>query len=168
MGMKAFNSLVLNFTVAILDYLYKGRDIQRFWVLEEIARAPYFAFMSVLHYRESMGLRGPEHTYLMKEHFEQTLNETEHLEEMELREGNRYWIDRFFAKHLVLLYYWIMVGYYLLSPKNAYDINLKIEKHAFETYTKYLLYHPEDKKIAEIAQDELEHAKELQHAMMMI
>ena len=55
MGMKAFNSLVLNFTVAILDYLYKGRDIQRFWVLEEIARAPYFAFMSVLHYRESMG-----------------------------------------------------------------------------------------------------------------
>ena len=49
--MKAFNSLVLNFTVAILDYLYKGRDIQRFWVLEEIARAPYFAFMSVLHYR---------------------------------------------------------------------------------------------------------------------
>ena len=58
MGMKAFNSLVLNFTVAILDYLYKGRDIQRFWVLEEIARAPYFAFMSVLHYRESMGLRG--------------------------------------------------------------------------------------------------------------
>ena len=61
-----------------------------------------------------------------------------------------------------------MVGYYLFSPKNAYDINMKIEKHAYETYTKYLLYHPEDKKIAEIAQDELEHAKELQHAMMMI
>ena len=64
MGMKTFNSLVLNFTVVILDFLYKGRDIQRFWVLEEIARAPYFAFMSVLHFRESMGLRGPEHTYL--------------------------------------------------------------------------------------------------------
>jgi hypothetical protein len=45
---------------------------------------------------------------------------------------------------------------------------MKIEKHAYETYTKYLLCHPEDKKIAEIAQDELEHAKELQHAMMMI
>ena len=41
-------------------------------------------------------------------HFYQALNETEHLEEMELREGNKYWIDRFFAKHLVLLYYWIM------------------------------------------------------------
>ena len=166
--MKAFNSLVLNFTVAILDYLYKGRDIQRFWVLEEIARAPYFAFMSVLHYRESMGLRGPEHTYLMKEHFEQTLNETEHLEEMELREGNKYWIDRFFAKHLVLLYYWIMVAYYLIDPIDAYDINMKIEKHAFETYVKYGAYHPEDTKIQEIAQDEYEHSKELQKAMLMI
>ena len=104
----------------------------------------------------------------MKEHFYQALNETEHLEEMELREGNKYWIDRFFAKHLVLLYYWIMVGYYLLSPKNAYDINMKIEKHAFETYTKYSAYHPEDTKIAEIAQDELDHSRELKKAMLMI
>jgi hypothetical protein len=45
---------------------------------------------------------------------------------------------------------------------------MKIEKHAFETYTKYSVYHPEDAKIAEIAQDELNHAKELQHAMLMI
>ena len=104
----------------------------------------------------------------MKEHFYQALNETEHLEEMELREGNKYWIDRFFAKHLVLLYYWIMVGYYLLDPVDAYDINMKIEKHAFETYTKYSCYHPEDKKIAEIAQDELDHSKELKKAMLMI
>ena len=77
-------------------------------------------------------------------------------------------IDRFFAKHLVLVYYWIMVGYYLLDPTNAYDINMKIEKHAFETYTKYSAYHPEDKKIAEIAQDELNHSRELKKAMLMI
>ena len=104
----------------------------------------------------------------MKEHFYQALNETEHLEEMELREGDKYWIDRFFAKHLVLLYYWIMVGYYLFNPVDAYDINMKIEKHAFETYVKYSAYHPEDTKIAEIAQDEYEHSKELQKAMMMV
>ena len=59
--MKKFNTVVLDITVAILDFLYKGRDYPRFWVLEEIARAPYFAFLSVLHFRESMGLRGPEH-----------------------------------------------------------------------------------------------------------
>ena len=53
--MKKFNTVVLNVTVAILDFLYQGRDIQRFWVLETIARAPYFAFLSVLHFKESLG-----------------------------------------------------------------------------------------------------------------
>ena len=50
--MKKFNEVTLNITVAIIDFLYQGRDYQRFWVLEEIARAPYFAFLSVLHLRE--------------------------------------------------------------------------------------------------------------------
>ena len=45
---------------------------------------------------------------------------------------------------------------------------MKIEKHAFETYVKYGAYHPEDTKIQEIAQDEYEHSKELQKAMLMI
>ena len=166
--MKQLNSAVLNVTVAILDFLYRNRPSQRFWVLEVIARAPYFAFISVLHLRESLGLRGEEHIYLMKEHFYQALNETEHLEEMEAREGNKHWIDRFFAKHLVLLYYWIMVGYYFIDPINAYDINMKIEKHAYETYTKYLAWNPLDTKIAEIADDELEHARELHKAMLLI
>ena len=165
--MKKFNTWVLDTTIYILDFLYRGRDFQRFWVLEVIARAPYFSFISVLHFRESLGLRGADHIYLMKEHFYQALNETEHLEEMEKRGGDQYWIDRFLAKHLVLVYYWIMVGYYLSSPEYAYDINMKIERHAFETYTKYSAWHPEDTKIAEIAQDELNHAKELQHAMML-
>jgi len=103
--METLNKYVLDLTVAILDFLYRGRDYQRFWVLEEIARAPYFAFLSVLHFRESMGLRGPEHLYLMKQHFDQSVNETEHLEYMESRGGNDYFIDRFVAKHLVLIYY---------------------------------------------------------------
>ena len=45
---------------------------------------------------------------------------------------------------------------------------MKIEKHAFKTYVKYSAYHPEDKKIAEIANDEYEHSKELLKAMSMI
>ena len=166
--MKKFNTSVLDLTIYILDFLYRGRDFQRFWVLEVIARAPYFSFISVLHFRESLGLRGEDHIYLMKEHFYQALNETEHLEEMETRGGNEFWIDRFFAKHLVLLYYWIMVVYYFASPVDAYDINMKIEKHAYETYVKYSAYHPEDTNIAEIAEDELKHARELQLAMSMV
>ena len=125
--LKNLNEFTLNITVSIIDSLYRGRDYQRFWVLEEIARAPYFAFLSVLHLRESLGLRGPEHLYLMKEHFAQSVNETEHLEYMESRGGNDYWIDRFFARHLVLIYYWINVVYYWLDPVSSSTIHIMQE-----------------------------------------
>ena len=117
--MRQINVTVLNITVAILDFLYRNHDIQRFWVLEVIARAPYFAFLSVLHYKESLGLRTEAHFHLMKEHFYQTVNETEHLQEMERRGGHSAWIDRFLAYHMVLIYYWIMVFYYFVAPVSA-------------------------------------------------
>ena len=166
--MNTFNTLVLDITVAIIDFLYRGRDYQRFWVLEEIARAPYFAFLSVLHLRESMGLRGPEHIYLMEEHFAQTLNETEHLEYMESRGGSAYWVDRAFARHLVLIYYCIIVVYYWLAPRSAYHLSYEIEMHAAETYAEYLTRFPDDKKICEIMNDEIQHFQELAEAIRMI
>ena len=166
--MKKFNEVTLNITVAIIDFLYQGRDFQRFWVLEEIARAPYFAFLSVLHLRESLGLRGPEHIYLMKEHFAQTLNETEHLEYMESRGGNDYWIDRLFAKSLVLIYYWVNVVYYWLAPCAAYHLSYEVEIHAATTYAKYLAYNGPDEKILEILNDELQHSHELEKAISLI
>ena len=166
--MKTLNKYVLDLTVAILDFLYRGRDYQRFWVLEEIARAPYFAFLSVLHFRESMGLRGPEHLYLMKEHFAQSINETEHLEYMESRGGNTYFIDRFVAKHLVLIYYWVNVVYYWVAPVSAYHLSYEVEIHAATTYAKYLADNGDDAKILEILNDELEHSRELHSAMELI
>ena len=167
--MRKLNVLVLNITVAIIDYLYRGRNFQRFWVLEEIARAPYFAFLSVLHLRESLGLRGKWHLYLMKEHFEQSVNETEHLEYMESRGGNSYWIDRFFARHLVLVYYWINVVYYWLAPMSAYHLSYEIEVHAIDTYAKYLNYEDRnDQDIVRIMNDEVQHAQELYEAMSII
>jgi len=166
--MKKLNSLVLDTTVTILDFLYRGRDIQRFWVLETIARAPYFAFLSVLHFKESLGLRTEEHFNLMKEHFAQTVNETEHLTEMELRGGADYWVDRFLAYHLVLIYYWTMVGYYFLAPVSAYHLNEQVEWHAMMTYAKYLVTNPDDEKIISIMNDEVHHAQELHKAMEMI
>ena len=166
--MKRFNSFILNNTVKVLDLIYLGRDLQRFWVLEVIARSPYFAFLSVLHFKESLGLKNDTTMFLMKEHFYQAINETEHLKEMEKRGGDKYWVDRFFARHLVIIYYWIMVFYYLFSPTNAYDVNIKIEEHAYNTYSKYLIDNPDDKKIKEIAQDELAHVQELNQALSML
>ncbi len=87
---------------------------------------------------------------------------------MESRRGNRYWVDRFLARYLVLFYYWVMVFYYLLSPSNAYDINIKIEEHAYETYEKYLTFNPNDQRIREIAQDEINHTKELKEAIALV
>ena len=166
--MKKLNNAVLSITVAIIDFLYRDLPIQRFWVLETIARAPYFAFLSVLHLKESLGLRTEEHYYLMKEHFAQTINETEHLIEMERRGGADCWHDRFIAYHLVLIYYWILVGYYLIDPISAYHLNTGIEFHATETYLDYLWEYPEDTKIAEIAVDEMNHYIELERAMEMV
>jgi len=166
--MRKINTFALNITVAILDFLYQGRDYQRFWVLEEIARAPYFAFLSVLHFRESMGLRGPEHIDLMIQHFEQSINETSHLEYMEGRGGNAYFIDRFVAKHLVLIYYWVNVVYYWVAPKSAYHLSYEVEIHAAETYAKFLALNGHDDKILEILNDELTHARELELAMETI
>ena len=42
--MKKVNTFVLSVTIAIIDYLYRGRHFQRFWVLEEIARHPILRF----------------------------------------------------------------------------------------------------------------------------
>ena len=166
--LKKINEITLEITIAIIDFLYQGRDYPRFWVLEEIARAPYFAFLSVLHFRESMGLRGPEHLYLMKEHFAQSVNETEHLEYMESRGGNAYFIDRFVAKHLVLIYYWVNVVYYWMAPVSAYHLSYEVEVHAATTYAKHLALNGHDDKILEILNDELAHSKELQTAMEII
>jgi len=165
--MKTFNTVTLNITVAILDFLYRGQDIQRFWVLETIARAPYFAFLSVLHFKESLGLRTQSHFHLMKEHFAQTVNETEHLVEMERRGGADRWVDRFFAYHLVLVYYWIMVVYYLIDPVSAYHLNAEVELHATMTYAKYLTNH-DDKKIVDIMNDEVHHYQELMSAIRFV
>ena len=166
--MKKFNDIVLSITVSIIDFLYRNHPIQRFWILETMARAPYFSFLSVLHLRESLGLRGEDHLYLMKEHFAQTLNETEHLEYMESIGGADRWVDRLFAWHLVLVYYWIMVGYYYFDAVDAYHLNAGIELHATQTYLDYLWEHPEDQKIAEIAVDEMNHYIELTRAMELI
>tara|TARA_B100000035_G_scaffold202828_1_gene173514 strand:+ start:591 stop:1121 length:531 start_codon:yes stop_codon:yes gene_type:complete len=167
--MKTFNTVTIKTTVALIDFFYRGRDFQRFWVLEEIARAPYFAFLSVLHLRESLGLRGPEHLYLMREHFEQSINETEHLEYMESRGGSAYWVDRFVARHLVLIYYWSNVVYYWLAPCSAYHLSYEVELHAAETYRKYLKYEDcDNEKITEIMNDEIHHSEELLNAMKRI
>ncbi|KAJ0090692.1 hypothetical protein Patl1_13934 [Pistacia atlantica] len=67
--------------IKILDTLYRERDYARFFVLETIARVPYFAFISVLHLYESFGWwRKADY---LKVHFAESWNEMHRLLIME-------------------------------------------------------------------------------------
>ncbi len=47
--------LLVNLLVFIINVLYRDRSYARFYVLETVARVPYFAYISVLHLYETLG-----------------------------------------------------------------------------------------------------------------
>ena len=53
----ALNRGMISGVKGVIDAAYAGRDFQRFYVLETIARVPYFAYLSCLHLYESLGMR---------------------------------------------------------------------------------------------------------------
>lgn len=119
-----------------LDRLYEGRPIQKFWVLETVARLPYFSYVTVLHLYESLGWwRTPQMRDL---HSAEEHNELHHLLIMESLGGNCAWADRFAAQHAALLYYWVVVGFFLASPQLAYNFSHLVEEHAFMTYSEFV------------------------------
>ena len=63
----------------VLDVVYEGRPIERFWVLEEVARMPYFAYLSMLHMYESLGWWRAG-AALRRVHFSEEWNELHHLQ----------------------------------------------------------------------------------------
>nr|AAM12876.1 quinol-to-oxygen oxidoreductase [Chlamydomonas reinhardtii] len=120
----------------LLDFLYENRPIQRFWFLETVARMPYFSYISMLHLYESLGWwrAGAE---LRKIHFAEEWNELHHLQIMESLGGDQLWFDRFAAQHAAILYYWILLGLYVFSPRLAYNFSELIEYHAVDTYGEF-------------------------------
>mmetsp|Transcript_11681 Transcript_11681/g.25046 ORF Transcript_11681/g.25046 Transcript_11681/m.25046 type:complete len:421 (+) Transcript_11681:151-1413(+) len=121
----------------VLDVVYENRPIPKFWVLETVARIPYFAYISILHLYESVGFwrAGAE---LRKIHFAEEWNEMHHLQIMESLGGDQVWFDRFLAEHAAILYYWVLIFFYLVSPKLAYNFMQRVEFHAADTYTEFL------------------------------
>lgn len=110
----------------VLDVIYAGRPIQRFWFLETVARMPYFVYISMLHLYESLGWwrAGAE---LRKVHFAEEWNELHHLQIMEALGGDQLWIDRFMAEHAAVFYYWVLVAMYLVSPSASYAFSELVE-----------------------------------------
>jgi len=54
---------------------------------------------------------------------------------MESLGGDQAWFDRFLAEHAAVFYYWMCIGFYLASPKNAYNFMQRVEHHAADTYS---------------------------------
>ncbi|KAJ8526258.1 hypothetical protein K7X08_028735 [Anisodus acutangulus] len=133
---QSVNILLTDSVIKILDTLYRDRNYARFFVLETIARVPYFAFISVLHLYESFGWwRRADY---LKVHFAESWNEMHHLLIMEELGGNAWWFDRFLAQHIAVFYYFMTVMMYALSPRMAYHFSECVEHHAYETYDKFI------------------------------
>lgn len=119
-----------------LDRLYEGRPIQKFWVLETIARLPYFSFVSVLHLYESLGWwRTPQ---LRDIHNAEEHNELHHLLIMEALGGSCAWVDRLMARTAAVAYYWVVVFLFVANPELAYNFSVLVEEHAYVTYAEFV------------------------------
>jgi ubiquinol oxidase len=136
--------LLVNFLELILRVFYRDRTYPRFFVLETVARVPYFAYTSVLHLYETMGWW--RKADWLKIHFAQSWNELHHLLIVEELGGNKYWIDRFVAHSGAFSYYWIIVFTYMISPRSAYHFMQLVEERAHHTYDKFLQEHGDELK----------------------
>jgi ubiquinol oxidase len=142
--MKILIRAIVSFFVFIVDVVYGNRSYARFYVLETIARVPYFSYLSVLHLYETLGFW--RKADWLKVHFAETWNELHHLLIMESLGGGDSWGDRFIAQHIAVAYYWVVVPLYMLSPRYAYYLMELIENHAYQTYESYLSMHEAELK----------------------
>ncbi len=127
---------LVSILVFVMNTLYGNKPYERFYVLETVARVPYFAYTSVLHLYETLGWW--RKADWMKVHFAESWNELHHLLIMEALGGDKSWIDRTLARTSALVYYWILVAIYIIHPKAAYNFMQLVEQHAYHSYNKFL------------------------------
>eukprot|EP00899_Mesostigma_viride_P025321 jgi/Mesvir1/5974/Mv00728-RA.1 len=120
----------------LLDVIFDGRPIPRFWFLETVARMPYFSYVTMLHGYESLGWWRFS-AEVKRVHFAEEWNEFHHLLTMEALGGDKDWADRFFARHSAIAYYMILCLLWLISPSLAYNFSELIEAHAVDTYEQF-------------------------------
>ncbi len=136
--------LLVNFLEWSLHNFYGDRYYPRFFVLETVARVPYFSVTSVLHLYETMGWW--RKADWLKIHFAESWNELHHLMIAEELGGDKYWLDRFLARTGAFVYYWILVLIYMVAPRSAYHFMQLVEEHAYQTYDKFLKEHEDELK----------------------
>jgi len=132
------NKFIVDTVYKAICFLYDGNDYARFFVLETVARVPYFAYLSVMHLRETFGSRDPGDGERMRTHYAEADNELHHLLIMESLGGNSSIVDRTLAQTMAFTYYWYVIGVYTFSEQAAYHLSELIEDHAYNTYDGFL------------------------------
>lgn len=128
--------LLVGVLVFVINTVYRDRPYPRFYVLETVARVPYFSYLSVLHLYETLGWW--RKIDWLKVHFAESWNELHHLLIMEELGGDKNWIDRLLARSVAVVYYWIIAALYVVAPRSAYHFMELVEGHAYRTYNKFL------------------------------
>jgi ubiquinol oxidase len=128
--------IVYNVVCWSLDIIYKNKPLDRFWMLETVARQPYFSYVSILHMYETLGWWEVDGD-LRKEHACEEYNETMHLKIMESMGADRLWWNRFLARHASIAYFVVLVLFYLFTPRYAYMSSELLERHAVDTYDQF-------------------------------
>ena len=120
----------------LLDVMFEGQPISRFFFLENVARMPYLSYVCMLDLYESLGWwrRGAG---VKRVHFSEEWNEFHHLLIMESLGGDQNWRTRFLAGHASIAYFWVLVFLWILSPTLAYNFSELIEAHAVDTYEQF-------------------------------
>lgn len=153
-GIYGFNKKLIDTVYDIICFLYpvrgNDRDFARFFVLETVARVPYFAYLSVMHFRETFGERYDSMSERMRTHYAEADNELHHLLIMESLGGNSSIVDRTVAQTMAFFYYWYVIVIYAWNEPAAYHLSELIEDHAFDTYSKFTADYEERLKAAPV------------------
>jgi ubiquinol oxidase len=121
-----------------LDGLFEDEYVfSRFFLLETVARMPYFSYITMLHLYETLGF-WRRSSDVKRIHFAQEWNEFNHLLIMESLGGDQQWWVRFVAQHSALAYYFVLCHLWALSPSLAYKFSELLESHAVNTYGGFL------------------------------
>lgn len=125
------------FLCLLLDALFNNSPIERFYFLETVARMPYFSYITMLHVYETLGW-WRRSTESKRIHFAEEINEYHHLLIMISLGGDQNWRVRFLAQHAAIVYYFVLIGLWCLSPTLAYNFSELIEAHAVDTYGEFV------------------------------
>jgi ubiquinol oxidase len=122
----------------MLDAVFEGEYVpSRFFLLETVARMPYFSYIGMLHFYETLGFwrRSAD---MKRIHFAEEMNEFRHLMIMESMGGDQRWWVRFMAQHAAIAYFIGLCFLWALSPSLSYKFSEMLETHAVNTYGQFL------------------------------